>query len=119
MKYVLQLTLILFLSLIGELLAAVIPLPVPAGIYGMIILFICLCLKIIPLSAVRETAKYLISIMSVMFLPSTVGLIDTWDAMQVMLVPAMLAATVLTLLVMASTGHTAQALMRRAGKDGK
>ncbi len=118
MKYVLQLMLILFLSFLGELLADLIPLPVPAGIYGMIILFICLCLGIIPLRAVRETGKFLISIMSVMFIPATVGLMDAWSAMQAMLIPVLLVSTLLTCLIMACTGHTTQALLRQSGKEG-
>ena len=117
MKYMFQMMLILLLSFLGEILAAVIPLPVPAGIYGMVILFICLCLKIIPLSAVRETGKFLVSTMAVMLIPATVGLMDSWSTLQTMLVPALLAATVLTLLIMGVTGHTVQALIREPGEE--
>ena len=42
MKYVKQFLIILAISLIGELLKYVLPLPIPASIYGMVILFICL-----------------------------------------------------------------------------
>ena len=52
-----------------------IPLPVPASIYGMIILFLCLSTGIIKLSDVKDAGKFLIEIMPLMFIPAGVGLI--------------------------------------------
>ena len=74
MKYILQFEIIIAISLIGELLNRIIPLPIPASIYGMVILFTALCTGLIKLSAVRETGKFLIYIMPMMFIPATVGL---------------------------------------------
>ena len=54
MKYIKQFEIILAISLIGELMNRLIPLPVPASIYGMAILFTALCTGIIKLSAVRR-----------------------------------------------------------------
>ena len=57
MKYVRQFLIILLISLLGELLHHWIPLPVPASIYGIVILFLALEWKIIPLPAVREVLR--------------------------------------------------------------
>ena len=38
----------------GEGLNFLIPAPVPASIYAMVILFVCLCTKIIKLDAVKD-----------------------------------------------------------------
>ena len=46
MKYVRQLLIILFVSFFGELLKYIIPLSIPASIYGMVLLFLALELKI-------------------------------------------------------------------------
>lgn len=78
MKYIKQFSIIALISLIGEALNHLIPLPIPASIYGVVILFICLETGIIPLSAVKETGMFLVSLMQIMFIPATVGLIDTW-----------------------------------------
>lgn len=78
LKYIKQFAIIAFISLIGEALNHLIPLPIPASIYGVVILFLCLETKIIPLSAVKETGLFLVSLMQIMFIPATVGLIDTW-----------------------------------------
>ncbi|RAZ95809.1 CidA/LrgA family protein, partial [Klebsiella oxytoca] len=47
MKYLKQFLIILVISFIGEVLKALLPLPVPASIYGMVILFVCLVTGVI------------------------------------------------------------------------
>ena len=46
MKFLKQFTIILIVSFIGEILNHLIPLPVPASIYGLVIMFACLKFKI-------------------------------------------------------------------------
>lgn len=74
MKYLHQFLLILAISFMGELLKEVLPFPVPASIYGMVILFIGLLSGLIPLGAVKEAGMFLIEIMPAMFIPAGVGL---------------------------------------------
>ena len=70
MKYLRQFLLILFISFLGELLKYFLPLPIPASIYGMVVLFIGLLSGIIQLDAVKDVGKFLIEIMPVMFIPA-------------------------------------------------
>ena len=78
MKYLKQFGIILAISFIGEILNAVLPLPIPAGIYGIVLLFILLETKVVKLEAVRETGNLLIDIMPVMLVPPAVELMDYW-----------------------------------------
>ena len=112
MKHLFRLSIILFISLIGEILHAIIPLPVPAGIYGMILMFVSLCTGIVRLESVRTVGMFLIEIMPVMFIPAAVGLLDSWDALKSMLLPCCIALVPVTLIVMAVSGRTTQALIR-------
>lgn len=112
MKHLFRLSIILFISLIGEILHAIIPLPVPAGIYGMILMFVSLCTGIVRLESVRTVGMFLIEIMPVMFIPAAVGLLDSWDALKSMLLPCCIALVPVTLIVMAVSGRTTQALVR-------
>ena len=80
MKYVRQLLIILFVSFFGELLKYIIPLSIPASIYGMVLLFLALELKILKVSDIKETSNFLIEIMPLMFVPAGVGLLDSWGA---------------------------------------
>lgn len=111
MKYISQMTIILLITFLGEILQAIIPLPVPAGIYGMVLMLLGLVTKIIPLEKVDETGTFLVEIMPVMFIPAGAGLITGWESLKTMLLPALCAVIPLTAIVMAISGKTAQAVM--------
>ena len=119
MKYIVQFEIIIAISLIGELLNRIIPLPIPASIYGMVILFIALCTGLIKLSAVKETGKFLIYIMPMMFIPATVGLLESWSVMQEFLTAIIVISLVSTVLVMVFTGHVTQFIIRLKNKEDK
>ena len=61
----------------GEALHVLIPLPVPASVYGLVIMLIALGTHIIRLEQVKEAAEFLIEIMPVMFIPAGVGITDS------------------------------------------
>lgn len=117
MKYIKQLLIILIISFIGELLNRFIPLPVPASIYGLVILFGCLYFKVIRLDDVQGTGEYLIETMSLMFLPATVALLDSLDQLKALLVPTILIITVVTLIVMVVTGLVTQTILNKGGNN--
>lgn len=118
MKYIRQFCIILFISFLGEILNRVIPLPVPASIYGIIILFLGLLTGIIPLASVKETGKFLVEIMPIMFIPAAVGLMNSWDLIRASWASYIVMTIVTTVAVMVISGHVTQAIIRR-GKDGK
>ena len=82
MRFIKQFGIILVISLVGELLNHLIPLPVPASIYGLVLMFLCLATGLVKVSAVRETGAFLIEIMPLMFIPAAVGLIDSWGILR-------------------------------------
>ncbi|MGN0395310.1 MAG: CidA/LrgA family protein [Coprococcus sp.] len=112
MKYLKQFLVILAISFIGEILKALIPLPVPASIYGMVLLFIGLMTGLIKLDSVRETGKFLIEIMPVMFIPAGVGLMASWGILKPLLIPVSVITVVSLILVMAVSGHVTQFVIR-------
>lgn len=116
MKQLTQILWIMLFTFLGELLEALIPLPVPAGIYGLLLLFTALCTKILPLSAVKQAASYLLSIMTILFLPATVGLMETWPILKPVWLPFLVICVVSTVLVMVVSGWTAQLIIRAGRK---
>ena len=112
MKYLRQFLLILFISFLGELLKYFLPLPIPASIYGMVILFIGLLSGIIKLDAVKDVGKFLIEIMPVMFIPAGVGLMESWGELKSALVPVLVITLVSTIVVMIVSGRITQAVIR-------
>ena len=75
MKHFSEISLIATVSFIGELLHYLIPLPVPSSIYGLLLMLLLLVTHIIKLDHVKATADWLISLMPVMFVGPTQGLI--------------------------------------------
>ncbi|MCR4903878.1 MAG: CidA/LrgA family protein [Butyrivibrio sp.] len=116
MKYLKQLLIILFISFLGEMCSHFLPLPIPASIYGIIILFICLNVGIIKLSQVNETGKFLIEIMPIMFIPAAVGIMETWGIMQNSVVKYVILMMVSTVVVMVCSGIVTQFVIRH-GKN--
>ena len=80
MKFLIQFLIIIAFSFAGELLHYLLPLPIPASIYGIVLLFAALELKLVKVKHIRETSGFLIAIMPVMFIPAAVGLIDSWQS---------------------------------------
>lgn len=116
MKYFKQFLIILFISFMGEVLKMLLPLPIPASIYGMVLLYVGLVLKVIPLEAVKDAGKFLIEIMPVMFIPAGVGLMEAWGILEPLLVPVSVITVVVYLMVMIISGHCTQMVIQR-GKD--
>ena len=58
MKYVKQLSIILGISFLAELLEILIPLPIAASVYGLVIMLVGLITKLIPLEKVETAADF-------------------------------------------------------------
>lgn len=116
MKWIKQFGIILAVSFIGELLGNWIPLPIPASIYGIILLFLCLKLHLIPFDAVHETGDFLIEIMPLMFIPAAVGLLESWDIIRPSWIQYILITVSTTFIVMIAAGLVTQAVIRRTKK---
>ena len=119
MKYLRQLLIILIFSFAGEVLHYLVPIQIPASIYGLVLLFIGLMTGLIQLSQVQETAKFLIEIMPMMFIPAGVGLLESWGVLKPILVPVILILVVSTERVMGVSGLVTQGLMHIGKAHGK
>ena len=103
-----QFTIIMFLSFLGEILHMLIPFPIPASIYGIMILFVLLERKVLRIDDIREVSDFLIFIMPLLFIPSAVGLIDVWDELRASLTAYVTIIIAVTLIVMVATGRITQ-----------
>lgn len=108
--------LLLFCAM-GELLKELLPLPVPASVYGLLLLLLCLWKGIVKIEQVKQAALFLIEIMPVMFIPAGVALTQSWDSLQPILLPAVVIIVVTTILVMAVTGMVSQKMMTGETKE--
>lgn len=108
MKYVKQFSIILGISFLAELLEILIPFPIAASVYGLVIMLVGLITKLIPLEKVETAADFLVDAMSIMFVPATVGIMASVDALKEMLLPICVITLVSTILIMIVTGRVSQ-----------
>lgn len=116
MKHIKQLLVILAISFCGEILRFLIPLPIPASIYGMVLLFTGLMTGIISIDAVKDTGKFLIEIMPIMFIPAGVGLLESFGILKPILGKVSLITVVSLIIAMVVTGRVSQFLIRRENR---
>lgn len=121
MKYMIQIGVISTIAFIGELLYFLLPLPIPASVYGMLILFACLCLGVIKIEMVEDVADWILSIMPIFFIAPTVGLIEAFGDIKGQVIPLVLICLISTVVVTSVTGIIAQAIIRfrKKKKGGK
>lgn len=118
MKYIKQFAVILGISFLGELCHAWIPLPIPASIYGMVLLFAALTTGLLKLEAVKETGHFLVEIMAVLFICPAVGILKCWDALQKNLLPIAAVIVVSLLITFLVSGRLTQMLMKKEDSHG-
>lgn len=116
MKYLRQFGIILGVTCAGEIMKYFIPLPIPGSIYGLILMFLLLLMRVIKVEHVKETGEFLIEIMPLMFIPAGVGLVTSWNQLQSFLVPLLVITVVSTLVVMIVTGKVTDFLISRKGE---
>lgn len=119
MKYIRQFLMILAISFAGELCKFLLPFPIPASIYGMALMFIGLLTGVVKLDDVRDTGRFLIEIMPLMFIPAGVGLITSWGILRPVFIPVCVITLVTVITVMAATGRVSQWVIRFEQKKGK
>ena len=102
-------------SLAGEALQRLIPVPVPASVYGIVLLLCALCLGIVKPEQVRQTGAFLRSILPVLFVPPLVGILESWTQVREDIWLILLLTVASTVLIFGLSGGLAQ---WQGGKDG-
>ena len=115
MKYLSQFLIILGFTLAGEALQRILPLPIPSSVYGLVLLFAALCLGIVKLEQVKDAGGFLTSILPILFVAPTVGIIEYWDLISAKLLPIGLILIATTVLTFGIAGRVTQGLSRKGG----
>lgn len=119
MKYIRQFLILLAVCCAGEGCRYLIPFPVPASIYGLVLMLACLMSGVVKVHQVEETASFFVDIMPILFIPAGVGLLAEYDALRTFLVPILVITFVTTVIVMGTTGTVAQAMIRYHRRKGE
>lgn len=117
MKYVIQATIIFAFTLLGELLHLLLPLPVPAAIYGLVLLFLALSAGIVKLEQVDSVSHFLVAIMGLLFIAPAVNLVEVWAEVADNIVPIVVIMVISTGVVFVVSGLLTQSMRKRGGGD--
>ena len=115
MKYLSQFLIILGFTLTGEALQRIIPLPIPASVYGLTLLFLALCLKIVKVDQVKQTGAFLTSILPILFVSPAVNIVDDWGLIRDDLLPILLILVASTVLTFGISGRFTQWMLKKGG----
>ena len=119
MKYLRQFCIILLISALGEGLHILLPLPVPASVYGLVLMLGTLTSGILTLEQVEDAADFLVEIMPVMFVPAGVGLLEAWGDLQPIWMSVAIITALTTVIVMVVTGRSTQFVIRKDRRNEK
>ena len=114
----LQSLLIFGITMLSEALHAIIPLPIPTAVYGLVLLFLALSLKLIKLEQIRGISNFLITILPILFVAPVVNLMDSWDLISGALVEFVVIMVATTIIVFAVTGLVTQAMCKKGDGHG-
>ena len=119
MKYLKQFTLIILFSFLGELCRYLIPYPIPGSIYGMVLMFCALSLKIVKIEHIRDGGNFLTSCLPILFVAPVVNLMDCWEQIKANWLAMVLIVVISTLVTFGVSGMVTQWVInrRKAGGD--
>lgn len=117
MKLIFQFFRILLFCLLGEVLYHVLPLPIPASIYALLLLLAALNTGLVKLDQVKQAGNFLTGILPLLFLPGAVGVMELWDIIKQLWLPILIALLPITMLTFAVSGWVTQELVRRKKHD--
>lgn len=112
MKYLQQFTIIFATSLAGELLRFIIPLPVPASVYGLTLMFCALYFRVLKVEQVEDVANFFIDLMPLMFVAPAIAILAYFDTLRPIIVQFTLATVLSTAAVLGFTGLATQFAIR-------
>lgn len=116
MKYLSQFLIIMGFTLVGEVLQRIIPLPIPASVYGIALLFAALCAKLVKVEQVKQTGAFLSSILPILFVSPAVGIVEDWGLIREDLLSILLLLVASTVLTFGISGRVTQMLLKKEGK---
>jgi len=118
LKIVLQILVLYVFYFIGKWLQDILDLSIPGSIVGMILLFLCLSCKVVPIKLIEDGSTFLNAYLPVFFIPATIGVMDYFHIFKGSGIVLLIIAMVSTLIVMVLAGKTSQYVLKRKRQSG-
>ena len=85
MKYIFQFLIIGTISFVAEVLDILLPFPIPASVYGLVIMFLLLLFKVIKPEQIADVADFFVAVMPIFFISTILTIAVTGIVAQVLI----------------------------------
>ena len=116
--YLKQSAILFGFTLLGEALHRLLPLPIPAAVYGLVLLFLALCLKLVKVEQINKVSDFLLTILPILFVSPAVNLLESWGIVAPHVIPIALLVVSSTVLVFAVAGVISQLFCKKEDGHG-
>lgn len=120
MSVLIQICVVFAVYLAAEMISAVLPFVVPAGVVSMVLLLLLLLCRVLKPKDLKETSDFMLNNMLLFFIPVCVGVLRYADVLFENFWVIVLISVLTTPLVFLVTGHVVQLtfrLLRKKGED--
>ncbi|GHH99266.1 CidA/LrgA family protein [Neobacillus kokaensis] len=114
---ILQVLIIHVFLFLGAAMKAVLPLPIPASMFGLCLLFLALYLKIIKLEWVEKGANWLMAELLLFFIPSAVGIVNYDEIISIQGAEIVILIGISTIIVVGMTAFIAEKMTKGKGSE--
>lgn len=116
-RIIIQVFLLYLFYLAGDFLQKQLHLPVSGSIVGLLLLFVLLLFKVVPVKWIEDGATTILAYLPLFFIPATAGIVkhmDIFSGRGLLLILILIVSSVLTI---AAAAHTSQWLSTLKGKS--
>ena len=114
-----ELALIFGICLVGEGVAALLPVAFPASVISMVLLMVLLLTGVVKDRHIQTASHFLVANMAFFFLPSFVGLLEHTELLKSRIIPLLIIVVATTPAVYLVTAWTVRLLMLRRREKGR
>ncbi|ARF68303.1 hypothetical protein B7C51_11510 [Paenibacillus larvae subsp. pulvifaciens] len=106
------------IMLVSHIITALLPIPMPASVIGLVLLFVLLCLKVVKLEQVESFGAALTGIIGFLFVPSGISVMNSLGVMQQFGLQIILVIFAATAILLAVTGLFSQMILGKRSMEG-
>ena len=112
MNLIFELGILFLICMVGEGIAVLLPITIPASVISLILLLILLLSGVLKERQIRQSAAFLTENMGILFIPTAVGTLEYLDVLKAQAIPFLLITVVSTPIVYFITAWSVQLLMK-------
>ena len=112
MNLIFELGFLFLICMVGEGIAVLLPITIPASVISLILLLILLLSGVLKERQIRQSAAFLTENMGILFIPAAVGTLEYLDVLKAQAIPFLLITVVSTTFVYFITAWSVQLLMK-------